>query len=137
MAEATGAFLDRAGLRPGWACLDAGCGDGQVTIHLAWVAGPGGRALGIDVDDDALEIARRAAEAAGVAASFARADVADSPERGAFDIAYARLLVSPPDRPGGGDPRHARCDAAGRRGARDPDTVVHQAVMHQVHAVRP
>jgi 2-polyprenyl-3-methyl-5-hydroxy-6-metoxy-1,4-benzoquinol methylase len=46
------------------------------------------------VDEGALEIARRAAAEAGVAAAFARADVADPPERGAFDIAFARLLVS-------------------------------------------
>jgi SAM-dependent methyltransferase len=94
MAEATGAFLDRAGVGPGWACLDAGCGDGQVTIRLAAAAGERGRALGIDVDEGALVIARRAAAEAGVVAEFARADVADPPERGAFDIAFARLLVS-------------------------------------------
>jgi hypothetical protein len=40
MAPATSAFLTRAGLRPGWACLDVGCGDGRVTLQLARALGP-------------------------------------------------------------------------------------------------
>ena len=56
MASATRAFLTRAGLRPGWVCLDVGCGDGQVTVELARAVGPRGRAVGLDVD--ALAIAR-------------------------------------------------------------------------------
>jgi 2-polyprenyl-3-methyl-5-hydroxy-6-metoxy-1,4-benzoquinol methylase len=58
MAPATRAFLTRVGLRPGWACLDVGCGDGQVTVELARAAGPRGRAVGLDLDPDALTIAR-------------------------------------------------------------------------------
>jgi ubiquinone/menaquinone biosynthesis C-methylase UbiE len=94
MASATRAFLTRAGLRPGWVCLDVGCGDGQVTVELARAVGPRGRAVGLDVDADALAIARQAAQQAGVAASFVCADATRPVTRRAFDLAYARLLLS-------------------------------------------
>jgi SAM-dependent methyltransferase len=94
MAAASEAFLARVGLGPGWSCLDVGCGSGQVTLHLARQAGPGGRAVGVDLDEDALEIARGAAAQAGLPATFVRADAAAPPERGAFDLAYARLVLS-------------------------------------------
>jgi ubiquinone/menaquinone biosynthesis C-methylase UbiE len=94
MAAATGGLLSRVGVKAGWRCLDVGCGDGQVTVELARAAGPGGRVVGIDIDEDALAIARQAAEQAGVEAEFVVADATAPPERGAFDLAYARLLLS-------------------------------------------
>ena len=94
MAEATDAFLAGLGLAPGWACLDVGCGDGQVTIAMARVAGPGGRAVGLDTDAEALGLAREAAERAGVSAEFVQHDAAEKISTGAFDLAYARLLLS-------------------------------------------
>jgi SAM-dependent methyltransferase len=50
--------------------------------------------VGVDVDDEALGIARGAAERVGLRADFAHADAARPVERGAFDLAYARLLLS-------------------------------------------
>lgn len=94
MAEATGAFLSRLGLRAGWACLDVGCGDGQVTLELARAVGPAGRAVGIDIDEQALAIAGRSAREAGLTAEFIRADATEPPARDVFDLAYARLLLS-------------------------------------------
>jgi SAM-dependent methyltransferase len=94
MAGATEAFLAETGLGAGWSCLDLGCGDGQVTLHLARAAGPAGRAVGVDVDDEALAIARRAAAEAGLPATFVHGDAAEPPERDAFDLAFARLLLS-------------------------------------------
>jgi ubiquinone/menaquinone biosynthesis C-methylase UbiE len=70
MQAATSAFLSRAGLAPGWVALDVGCGDGQVTIAMARVAGPRGRVVGVDTDAGALTIAREAAARAGVRAEF-------------------------------------------------------------------
>jgi SAM-dependent methyltransferase len=70
MAEATSAFL------------------------LAGAAGPGGRAVGLDLDPDALAIARQAAQRAGVAASFVCVDATTPVTRQTFDLAYARLLLS-------------------------------------------
>jgi SAM-dependent methyltransferase len=94
MAASTAAFLVRAGLRPGCACLDVGCGDGQVAIAMARVAGPSGRVVGVDIDAEALELGRRAAADAGVDVAFVEADAARPVVRGAFDVAYARLLLS-------------------------------------------
>ena len=93
MAVATGAFLERVGVEPGRRCLDVGCGDGQVSLELARRVGPSGRVVGVDIDEDALEIARRSAEEAGVQAEFARAEATEPPERDSFDLAYARLLL--------------------------------------------
>jgi len=94
MASATGAFLSRVGVGAGWSCLDVGCGDGQVTLELARVVGPSGRVAGVDIDAGALTIARRAARDADVRAEFVHADVTAPPERDAFDLAYARLVLS-------------------------------------------
>jgi ubiquinone/menaquinone biosynthesis C-methylase UbiE len=94
MAQATGAFLVDVGVRPGLACLDVGCGDGQVSIQLARAVGPTGRVVGLDSDPGALEIARRAAEQAGIAVTFVDGDAATAVDHEAFDIAVARLVLS-------------------------------------------
>ncbi len=94
MEAATAAFLTRAGLAAGAAALDVGCGDGQVTIAMARLAGPRGLAVGMDVDAGALAIAWQAAARAGVRARFVRADAARLGAAGAFDLVYARLVLS-------------------------------------------
>jgi ubiquinone/menaquinone biosynthesis C-methylase UbiE len=94
MAAATADFLARAGLAPGAACLDVGCGDGQVTIAMARLAGARGRVVGVDVDASALAIAGRAAAQAGAPARFVRADAAGQVTAAAFDLVYARLVLS-------------------------------------------
>jgi SAM-dependent methyltransferase len=94
MAQATEAFLARVGLASGWSCLDVGCGDGQVTVAMARVAGPSARTVGVDADAEALEIARKAAAQAQVPADFVQADAARPVARATFDVAYARLLLS-------------------------------------------
>jgi ubiquinone/menaquinone biosynthesis C-methylase UbiE len=94
MAEATEEFLSGLGLASGWACLDVGCGDGQVTVAMARVAGPSGRVVGVDVDVEALELAREAAKRARVSAGFVQGDAARPRVTEAFDLAYARLLLS-------------------------------------------
>jgi SAM-dependent methyltransferase len=65
-----------------------------VTIAMARVVGPRGRLVGLDVDAAALEIARRGAERAGVAAEFVRADATSPWAHDAFDLAYSRLVLS-------------------------------------------
>ena len=94
MAPATADFLTRVGVAPGWRCLDVGCGGGQVTIALARAVGPSGRVVGIDTDEDVLQIARRTAQRAGVRAEFISADASEPLERDAFDLVYARLVLS-------------------------------------------
>jgi ubiquinone/menaquinone biosynthesis C-methylase UbiE len=94
MASATAAFLSRVGVRPGWHCLDVGCGDGQVTVELARAVGPTGRVVGIDTDEDALALARQATRRAGVQAEFSCADATEPFKSDAFDLVYARLVLS-------------------------------------------
>jgi 2-polyprenyl-3-methyl-5-hydroxy-6-metoxy-1,4-benzoquinol methylase len=94
MRAASAAFLSRTGLAAGSACLDVGCGDGLVTIELARAVGPRGRVVGIDIDAGALSIAREATDRAGVQVQFLRAEATAPPERDAFDLAYARLVLS-------------------------------------------
>jgi len=94
MRAATTAFLARTGIQPGWACLDVGCGDGQVTVDMASMVGPTGRVLGIDSDAEAVAIARSIAGARGVRVDFSCADAGTPPEHDAFDLAFARLVLS-------------------------------------------
>jgi ubiquinone/menaquinone biosynthesis C-methylase UbiE len=94
MGAASLEFLFRAGLGPGIACLDVGCGDGQVAIELARQVGPSGRVVGVDNDAEALRLARRAAQEAGVEVDFVEADVTEPLNVGSFDLAFARLLLS-------------------------------------------
>jgi len=94
MAQATYAFLARVGLAPGWACLDVGCGDGQVTIAMARAAGPSGRVVGVDADAEALELARAAGGRADVSVEFVDEDATRPIATEAFDLAYARLVLS-------------------------------------------
>jgi SAM-dependent methyltransferase len=54
--------------------LDVGCGTGATTIAAARRLGAGGRAVGIDISEPMLEVARRRAARANVAAEFLAAD---------------------------------------------------------------
>lgn len=94
MRDATLAFLSRAGVAGGSACLDVGCGDGQVTIELARAVGDDGRVVGIDIDAEALSVARQAAERAGLQVQFVRRDATVAADSDTFDLAYSRLLLS-------------------------------------------
>jgi demethylmenaquinone methyltransferase / 2-methoxy-6-polyprenyl-1,4-benzoquinol methylase len=46
------------GLKPGGAALDVACGSGKLTAVLARIAGPRGRAVGLDFSPQMLEVAR-------------------------------------------------------------------------------
>jgi demethylmenaquinone methyltransferase / 2-methoxy-6-polyprenyl-1,4-benzoquinol methylase len=46
------------GLKPGGSALDVACGSGKLTAALAGIAGPQGRAVGLDFSPQMLEIAR-------------------------------------------------------------------------------
>ena len=62
--------------RPGDRVIDLGCGFGDTTQQLAALVGPDGSALGIDVSEPFIELARREAEEAGVEnVRFEAADV--------------------------------------------------------------
>jgi ubiquinone/menaquinone biosynthesis C-methylase UbiE len=96
----TAALLGRVGVRPGDECLDVGCGGGEVTLELARLVGPRGRATGLDLDEVKLELAREAAAARGVAnVEFRVADVNGWSETEAYDLVYSRFLLQHLSRP--------------------------------------
>jgi SAM-dependent methyltransferase len=96
----TKTLLKRVGLRPGMHCLDAGCGIGTVTIHLARWTGPAGRAVGIDVDEDCLELARQRAHRQQLHPVFRAECISDLREAAAYDLVYSRFLLSHLRQPG-------------------------------------
>ena len=58
----TRSLFGRIGLAPGMACLDAGCGGGDVTFELSRLIGEAGRVVGVDIDATKIELAAREAE---------------------------------------------------------------------------
>lgn len=95
MSDPTSRLLAGAGLTPGWSCLDVGCGGGQVSLELARRVGPDGLVVGVDLSEYMVAQAAHAADQAGLGnVRFQAADVYALPFQDAFDLAYARLLLS-------------------------------------------
>ncbi len=91
----TNGLFDRLRIGHGMACLDAGCGGGDVTIELARRVGPAGRAVGIDLDEIKLNLARQEAAALGMEhVSFQQTDIAAGAFEPEFDVIYARFLLT-------------------------------------------
>jgi SAM-dependent methyltransferase len=93
---ATERLLDRVRLSVGARCLDAGCGPGETMRQLAQRVGPGGRVVGIDVDETLGGLALDRLHGDGhQQCSFVAHNLSDDgpiPE-GPFDLVYARLLL--------------------------------------------
>jgi len=95
MEAMTPRLLERIGVGPGARCLDVGCGGGDVSLALARLTRPGGAVVGVDIDEVKLQIARAEAAAAGVAnVDYWLAGVDELPRDGAFDVVYARFLLT-------------------------------------------
>ncbi|HZT83011.1 MAG TPA: methyltransferase domain-containing protein [Gemmataceae bacterium] len=90
----TQTLLAGVGLRQGMHCLDVGCGIGEVALALAEWVGPRGRVVGIDVNDGYLAVAREQAARRGLGAVFRRGDVFDLHEEAAYDLVYARFVLT-------------------------------------------
>ena len=89
------ALLQRAGAAPGMACLDVGCGGGDVAFDLARMVLPGGHVVGTDIDDAKLEIARAEAESQHLQnVAFLHADALREMPDETFDLVHARFLLS-------------------------------------------
>ncbi|MDY6923928.1 MAG: class I SAM-dependent methyltransferase [Pseudomonadota bacterium] len=108
---------DRADPGAGARVLDIGCGAGATTLDMAGRVGPNGRAVGVDVSEALLDLARDRARAEAVGnVDFVRADAATHAFGApAFDAAISRygvMFFDDPDaafanlrravRPGGG-----------------------------------
>ncbi len=86
--------LDEAGVLPGFAVLDAGCGTGRLTRAAAERAGPGGLAWGIDASPEMVAFASRKGLRTGSAARFALATIEDLPFEGeTFDVVLNTMVL--------------------------------------------
>jgi ubiquinone/menaquinone biosynthesis C-methylase UbiE len=94
-------------------CLDVGCGVGAVTLKLARRVGPTGQAVGIDVDECCLALARQEATRHGLPAVFRREGVNDLREEDAYDLVYSRFLLTHLPEPGRAAERLVRAARAG------------------------
>ena len=102
MYASTASLFDRLSISGGQLCLDAGCGGGDVTLELARRVGPGGKAIGFDMDEAKLDIARREADALGIRnVEFRYFDIrsTDTDIGSVFDVVYARFLLTHIDDP--------------------------------------
>jgi SAM-dependent methyltransferase len=80
--------------RPGDRILDLGCGFGDTTQRLAELAGADGEALGIDVSEPFIELAREeAAEVGATNVRFAVGDVQATEFGEVFDYAFSRMGI--------------------------------------------
>jgi SAM-dependent methyltransferase len=95
MWPTTARLLAEAGVAPGMACLDLGCGGGDVTVQLAALVSPQGQVTGMDMDETKLDLARQNATRLGLAnVQFRRLDVRDWGDESQYDCLYARFLLS-------------------------------------------
>lgn len=90
----TAALLNRIGVRPGWRCLDVGCGSGDVTLEIARMVGENGSVVGIDIDPVKLDLARNEALKSGPRnIEFRVVDVNKWSEPPSYDLVYCRFLL--------------------------------------------
>jgi ubiquinone/menaquinone biosynthesis C-methylase UbiE len=102
MGPSTRALLADVRIPAGSVCLDVGCGGGDVTFELARLTGPTGRAVGVDLDETKLDIARREGDQQGLSnITFEARDVAEWEPGELFDVVFARFLLTHLANPGG------------------------------------
>src|SRR5882724_736825 len=86
MRPTTHCLLQRAGIRPGMACLEIGCGGGDLAFDMAGLIAPGGRVVATEIDQTKLEIARGEATAQKLSnIEFRLADVTKDAPAAEFD----------------------------------------------------
>lgn len=95
----TEALLGAAGLRAGMSCLDVGCGGGDVTLKMAAIVGTEGNVVGVDRDRTILRLAGQEAERQGLPVTFRQLDAEELARESAYDLVFARYLLSHLPRP--------------------------------------
>ena len=96
LAPDTSIMLDRIGVRPGWRCLDLGCGPRGIVDLLSIRVGPTGRVVGLDADAVFLDHARQHTNSRGLTnIEFVTSDVYGSGlPAGSFDLVHTRFVAS-------------------------------------------
>jgi ubiquinone/menaquinone biosynthesis C-methylase UbiE len=95
LARHSAVLLDRAGLRPGQAAADLGCGPSGILGLLAGRVGPAGRVTRLEIDPAIAVLAREFAAEHGLA----NVDIVPGDARstglppGSFDLVHARTLL--------------------------------------------
>jgi protein-L-isoaspartate O-methyltransferase len=79
LGDLTEHVLHLAGLARGMRVLDVGCGPGDLTFLAARLVGPEGMVIGVDISPEAIGVARKRAEAAGLTnVQFLTQDLSDT-----------------------------------------------------------
>jgi 2-polyprenyl-3-methyl-5-hydroxy-6-metoxy-1,4-benzoquinol methylase len=88
-------LLNSAGIKPGMACLDVGCGGGDVAMETARLVGPSGRVTGIDMGSAKIQIAQQEAERETVTnVKSLELDIDHLGHATEYDLAYRRLFLT-------------------------------------------
>lgn len=94
MLPTTLALFNDLEVGAGMVCLDLGCGGGDVTIELARLAAPEGRATGIDIDAKVVAIASAECADLGLPLTFVTGDLEADELLYEADVVYARFILS-------------------------------------------
>ena len=87
-------FLEEMGMRSGMRVLDVGSGVGDVALMAARMVSPGGEVVGIDLDESALNVARKRAASEGLRnVEFRLSDLRNYDDEGLFDAAIGRCVL--------------------------------------------
>jgi SAM-dependent methyltransferase len=96
-AEMARAAFRRVGVQQGWHAIDCGCGPVGGLAVMAEMVGPGGRVVGVDFNEAAVQQARAVASALGLGSVEVVAgdihDLEPATMGGLFDLAYTRLFL--------------------------------------------
>lgn len=92
LAEYRKAFMARAPIEPGQSILDVCCGPGWLTLEAAAIAGPSGRAVGVDLSPGMVAAAR--ANAAELALANTTFEVMDAEALALPDRSFDWVLCS-------------------------------------------
>jgi ubiquinone/menaquinone biosynthesis C-methylase UbiE len=95
LAPYTRSLLEKNGSIVEKSFLDVGCGGGNVSMMVAEMVGYAGHVTGVDADAEILSLAEQEAAELGIKnITFKQSKAEDLDFHNAFDIAYARFLLS-------------------------------------------